>query len=164
MIHQIKTIRENTGLTQEAVSLMTGIPVKTIRNWEQDIRRPSDWTIDLIIDRILREKNEECMHVSETTGILSFLTIKKVIHQIANHYDIDRIYLFGSYAKGQAKEESDVDLYMESSLFGLDFFEFVEILREHLNKKVGLLSDKTVIAKSKIEYEIKKTGVLIYER
>ena len=40
-------------------------------------------------------------------------TIKKVIIPIAKDYGIKRIYLFGSYAKGNANEKSDVDLLVE---------------------------------------------------
>jgi len=164
MSQQIKTVRENLGFTQEMVSTLTGIPVKTIRNWEQEIRKPSDWAVDLLIDRMLREKNEQTQTIDETTGVLSFLTVKKIVQQVAKDYDVDHIYLFGSYAKGEATEYSDVDLYMESSLFGLKYFEFIENLREKLSKKVELLSNMTIKESSRIEEEIKKTGVLLYER
>jgi len=164
MNSQIKVIRENMGFTQEEVSAITGVPVKTIRNWEQEIRKPSEWTIDLLIDRLLREKNEKTQTIDESTGVLSFLSIKKAVHLIAKEYDVDQIYLFGSYAKGEATELSDIDLYMESNLYGLNYFEFIEALRRKVNKKIGLLSDKTIEQSSKIQDEIKKTGVLIYKR
>jgi len=164
MNQSLKTVRENLGLTQLEISSLIGIPVNTIRNWEQETRTPSEWALNLLIDRILRESNEQHNVVDEATGILSFLTIKKNIGEIAKKYDIERIYLFGSYVKGQATENSDVDLYMESDLYGLEYFEFVEQLRENLKKKVEVLSNKTVQEQSKIDEEIKKTGVLIYER
>ena len=164
MNQSLKTVRENLGLTQLEISSLIGIPVNTIRNWEQEARTPSEWALNLLIDRILRESNEQHNVVDEATGILSFLTIKKNISEIAKKYDIERVYLFGSYVKGQATENSDVDLYMESDLYGLEYFEFVEQLRENLKKKVEVLSNKTVQKQSKIDEEIKKTGVLIYER
>ncbi len=164
MNQQLKTVRENLGFTQEMVSTLTGVPVKTIRNWEQEIRKPSDWAVDLLIDRMLREKNEQTQTIDETTGVLSFLTMKKIVQQVAKKYDVDHIYLFGSYAKGEATEYSDVDLYMESSLFGLKYFEFIEDLREKLSKKVELLSNMTIKESSRIEEEIKKTGILIYKK
>jgi len=164
MNQSLKTIRENVGLTQEEVSKLIGIPVNTIRNWEQATRKPSEWTLNLLIDRILRETNEKKIRMDETNGVLSFLTIKKIIQKIAEKYDINRIFLFGSYAKGVATEQSDIDLYMESDLYGLEYFELIELLRMSLNKKVEVLSDKTIITSSKIDEEIKKTGVLIYER
>jgi len=164
MANNIKIIRDNLELTQEQVSLLTGVPVKTLRNWEQEVRKPSDWTLDLVMDRILRVKMEEYSKADESNGILSFITIKENVREVAKNYDIKRIYLFGSYIKGNAQEDSDIDLYMESSLFGLDYFGFAESLRSKLNKKIGLLSNKTVKQNSTIENEIFKTGVLIYER
>jgi len=164
MSNKIKVLRDNLELTQKQVSLLTGVPVKTLRNWEQEIRKPSEWTLDLIMDKLLRVKMEEYTNENEPTGILSFITIKNNVSIVAKNFDVERIYLFGSYIKGTAKEDSDIDLYMESPLFGLNFFGFAEALRIKLNKKIGLLSNKTIEKNSAIENEIYKTGVLIYER
>ena len=164
MKYSIKTVRENIGLTQEQVSMLTGVPVKTLRNWEQEIRTPSEWTLDLIIDRLLRIKIEEQLKIDDESGILSYLTIKEKVSEVAKNYDIDKIYLFGSYVKGQATEQSDIDIYMESNLFGLEYFGFAEELREKLHKRIGLLSNKTVKQMSMISQEIESTGMLIYER
>ncbi len=164
MQQPIRVVRENVGLTQEQVANLVGIPVKTIRNWEQNIRKPREWVMNLIIDRILREKSEQTTTMDENQGILSFLTIKKIVSQFAEQFNIKSVYLFGSYAKGEANDYSDIDLYIESDLYGLDYFEFIEILRENLGKKIEVLSNKTIEASSRIDQEIKKTGVLIYER
>ncbi len=160
----MKLLRDNLELTQEQVSLLTGVPIKTLRNWEQEVRKPSDWNLDLVMDRLLRVKMEEHSHEMDSPSILSYLTIKENVSIAAKGYDIEKIYLFGSYVKGNATEDSDIDLYMESNLFGLDYFGFAETLREKLHKKIGLLSNKTIIQNSSIEQEIKKTGILIYER
>ena len=164
MSNKIKILRDNLELTQEQASILTGVPVKTLRNWEQEIRKPSEWTLDLVMDRLLRVKMEEYSETSDTKGILSFLTIKENVADVAKNYDVERIYLFGSYVKGNANEDSDIDLYMESDLFSLDYFGFAEALHQRLQKKIGLLSNKTVEANSVIEFEINSTGVLIYER
>ena len=95
---------------------------------------------------------------------MSFLTIKENISKIAKNYDIEKVYLFGSYMKGTATEDSDIDIFIESTLYGLDYFEFAEALRERLGKKIGLLSNKTVEPNSVIKNEIKETGLIIYER
>ena len=164
MSFSIKTIRRNIGLTQEQVAELTGVPVKTLRNWEQEIRKPSEWTLNLVVDRLLRIKLEEQLQIDDDTGVLSFLTIKEDVSAVAKKYDVNKIYLFGSYVKGEATENSDIDLYMESDLFGLSYFEFAEELREQTHKKIGLLSNKTIQKMSTIDKEIKTTGVLIYER
>jgi len=164
MSTNIKIVRDNLDLTQEQVSSLTGVPVKTLRNWEQEVRKPSEWTIDLVMDRLLRVKMEEYSLITESKGILSFLTIKENVSEVAINFDVKKIFLFGSYVKGIANEDSDIDLYMESDLFGLDYFGFAEVLRQKLNKKIGLLSNKTIQVNSVIEHEVNSTGVLIYER
>lgn len=160
----IRVIRKNLGLTQTELSFKLGIPINTIRNWEQEIRKTSDWIIDLCIDRLLREKAEQESLLETSKDVLSFLTLKNKIINLAKKYDVDRIYLFGSYAKGQAGANSDIDLYMESNLYGLEYFEFAEALRNALNKSIELLSDKTIQRDSLIHREIKQTGVIIFER
>ncbi len=40
-------------------------------------------------------------------------SIKNMISPIAKAYGIKKVYLFGSYAKGTANEESDVDLLID---------------------------------------------------
>ncbi len=164
MVSNIKLLRDNLELTQEQVSLLTGVPVKTLRNWEQEVRKPSEWTLDLVMDRLLRVKMEEYSAGNYSPGVLSYLTIKEDVSDIAKDYDIEKIYLFGSYVKGQANEESDIDLYMISNLFDLEYFGFAENLRMKLQKKIGLLSNRTVKPMSTIEEEIMRTGILIYER
>jgi DNA-binding XRE family transcriptional regulator len=83
MNQSLKAVRENLGLTQLEISKLIGIPINTIRNWEQETRTPSEWALNLLIDRILRESNEQQTVVDEATGILSFLTIKKNVAIIA---------------------------------------------------------------------------------
>ncbi len=39
--------------------------------------------------------------------------IKEKIVPIAKQYDLSKIYLFGSYARGEADEKSDVDISLE---------------------------------------------------
>ncbi len=42
--------------------------------------------------------------------------IKKNIVPVAQKYDLKKLYLFGSYAKGTANDRSDVDLLIEKGL------------------------------------------------
>ena len=41
-------------------------------------------------------------------------SIKKYLEKISQHYKIDAVYLFGSYAKGTQTENSDIDLAIVS--------------------------------------------------
>ncbi len=46
-------------------------------------------------------------------AILKLKDIKKILKVCLAKYDIHEIYLFGSYARGEAKERSDVDILCE---------------------------------------------------
>ena len=72
--------------------------------------------------------------------------------------------LFGSYARGEATENSDVDFYIDKGdIKGLlDYIGFVQDLEDIFNCHVDVVStgiqDKTFLAL------IKKDGVFIYEK
>ena len=154
-LNDIKKLRELFGLTQQQLAELLGIPVKNIRNWEQGQRSPSTWVIDLIYDKTIANNQHK--------KVLSFLEIKQAVKEVAKKHDIKKVYLFGSYAKGEATPNSDVDLYIDSKIYGLDYFELTEEFRKALgDKKIDMLSQKTVIKNSKIDLEIKKTGIQIY--
>lgn len=48
LVKTIKEIRKNAGLTQKELSELTKIPKRTIENWENGSRTPSDWVLVLI--------------------------------------------------------------------------------------------------------------------
>jgi predicted nucleotidyltransferase len=164
MHHSLKNLRKNLKYSQQDISNLIGIPLNTLQNWEQNVRTPSEWVLNLIIDRILRNAIEDQDKFSETKGILSFLTIKRIVTAIASQYAIKKVILFGSYAKGQANPKSDLDLYMFSNLSGLAYFEFAEKLRQALKKKVDLFSSLTLETTSPTYLQIEDTGIIIYER
>lgn len=71
--------------------------------------------------------------------------IAEKIRPIAENYKIDRVYLFGSYARGEAVEESDIDLIISSDkLRGLKFFGLYEDLKEAFQKNVDLLTEEQI--------------------
>ena len=49
--------------------------------------------------------------------MLTIEEIKERVRPICEHYKIDRMWLFGSYARGDADEQSDVDLCIEGGEF-----------------------------------------------
>lgn len=90
-------------------------------------------------------------------------TIKKVITPIARSYGVKRLYLFGSYAKGNATENSDVDLLVEKgmpmSLLKLSGMR--QSVQEALNLSVDLIT--TTGIEEEFQKEIAGTEILLYE-
>ena len=71
--------------------------------------------------------------------------ITDIIRPIAEEYKIDRVCLFGSYARGEATENSDIDLIVgEGDLEGIKFFGLYEDLIEAFQKKVDLLTEAQI--------------------
>lgn len=90
--------------------------------------------------------------------------IHKRISPVMERNHIKRAVLFGSYGKGEATEDSDIDLLVEGSLRGLDFVGFMEDVRQSLDdKEVDILDASHVLPNSRIADEITRTGVIIYD-
>ncbi len=77
---------------------------------------------------------------------------------------IKKAVLFGSYGKGNASKESDIDLLVDSGLKGLRFVGLIEDIRRAVDKDVDVFDITHVEKDSKIDLEIKETGVLMYEK
>jgi predicted nucleotidyltransferase len=76
-----------------------------------------------------------------------------------------RAYLFGSYARGEADENSDVDLLVEldySQPIGLGFIGMKLDLEERLGRRVDLVSSQGFSPRLLPYIEPQKT--LVYER
>ena len=95
--------------------------------------------------------------------MIDIATIKKNVIPIANLYGVKRLYLFGSYAKGTANEESDIDLLVEKgkpmSLLKLSGMR--QSIQDALNLSVDLVT--TVGIEESFRNEIAGTEILLYE-
>lgn len=99
--------------------------------------------------------------------------IKKIIRQyvkeVAKHYRVTKVILFGSYARGHAKAHSDIDLVIVSP----DFRKKPEMkILENLSRiavKVSSLLEVLAMTPEDLKspdprsfsYEVKKTGIAI---
>lgn len=89
--------------------------------------------------------------------------IKDITTPVAKAYGIERMSLFGSYARGEAKDNSDVDLYIERGRLKslLQYFAFVDELESVLNCHVDVVT--TGIEDKQFLAAIMKEGILLYE-
>ena len=94
--------------------------------------------------------------------MLTIETIREVVTRIGKKYGIKSAYLFGSYAKGTASENSDVDIIVEKGDIHTfkDFFHFHEDLKKELGADVDLLTDKGI--SPRFFNRIKNDRILIY--
>lgn len=94
--------------------------------------------------------------------IYSISTIQSLLQPVFRAHHIKKAVLFGSYAKGNAKKNSDVDILVDSGLKGLAFFGLLEDVVTVLEKNVDLLDTSQIIQDSLVDKEIKQSGVIIY--
>lgn len=89
--------------------------------------------------------------------------ISDLVAPVAAKYGVNKVYLFGSRARGTSNENSDYDFMIsKGALRGLQFMDFIfdleDIFKTHID--VILDTDKTCYA---LDSAI-KDGILIYER
>ena len=156
----LKEIRESYGLSQVEAASIVGVPVRTFRRYELNEQYGSSFKRTMFIN-LLKDKFE----ITEEKGLLNIEKIKQIVSELFDsQYPglIDFCYLFGSYAKGLAKDNSDVDLYVSTSLMGLRFVGLIERLRQALHKKVDLVRNSELESNIELVNEILKDGVKIY--
>ncbi len=93
----------------------------------------------------------------------SLADVRTTLFPVFDAYGISRAILFGSLAKGTSGENSDLDLLVDSSLRGLQFVGFMEAVRQAAGMPVDVFDIKHIEAGSRIDQEIRSTGVTIYK-
>ena len=159
LIHMtLKELRIFFGLTQQEASEATGVPLRTYKRYESNPDE-SNLKYQKIVE-LLSDKYE----ITATKGIYTFDKLKSIILDTIDPYknDISFCYLFGSYAKGYAKEESDVDICINTTLSGLKFVGLVEKLHQALKKEVDVIRFSDLKDNLELINEIMKDGIKIY--
>ena len=98
-----------------------------------------------------------------STDIYSISDIKQLLSEVLDNTEVEKAILFGSYAKNTPTKVSDIDILIDSNgkIKGLKFFAIIE---EKFNKDVDVIEKSEINKGSRIEKEIEKTGVVVYEK
>ena len=97
--------------------------------------------------------------------ILTNEQIQSVVSKYFAGKPVMKAWIFGSYARGEADANSDVDVLVEVDYNknpGIDFFEWHQDLAEAIHKKVDVVSLRSV--NKRVWPYIEKDMKLIYER
>jgi predicted nucleotidyltransferase len=97
-----------------------------------------------------------------TEDVYDIEEIKRRLAPVFQRYGVRKAVLFGSYARGEARPVSDVDILVDSGLIGLDFVGFSGRVMDALEKEADVFDVSHVVAHSRIEREINNSGVMIY--
>ncbi len=153
----LRELRKNKGITQQQAADFVGVPLRTYSNYENDIKKQSSIKYKYIVEKLYSYG-----YIDEENGVLSIQEIEETCRKILSKYPVEYCYLFGSYAKGNATQTSDVDLLIHTTITGLNFYGMVEELRENLKKKVDVLEQKQLVDNFELTTEILKDGIKIY--
>ena len=158
-------IRINEDLKKQIQNIAdkNGVSVSEIINvYLTDIARKGD--INLItkgkLGIIAREMNK---------GKLDFFAIKRAIEEAIAKCElqekIDKVYLYGSYARGEATDKSDIDLRLvthDISLFEIGYFGYE--IKEKTGKEVDVSNEKPEKLDPDFYANVKKDEICIYEK
>jgi len=97
-----------------------------------------------------------------TQDVYDIEEIKRRLTPVFQRYGVRKAVLFGSYARGEARPVSDVDILVDSGLIGLDFVGFSGRVMDALEKEADVIDVHYMRKDSMVEREIHSTGVLIY--
>lgn len=100
-----------------------------------------------------------------TTKIYTLEDIKKMLKEVLMHTEVEKAILFGSYAKNQPTEQSDIDILIDSNgkIRGLRYFAIIDMIKQKFDKEVDVIEKTEIDRNSKIEKEIERTGVVVHE-
>ena len=98
-----------------------------------------------------------------TDKVYTINEIRQIARPIASRYGIAALYLFGSYARGEADENSDLDflVYGGEGFKLTQIFAFGEELREILQKYVDVFEINEINQDSEFYKTIMKEKVLV---
>ena len=97
--------------------------------------------------------------------MLTIEEIKERVRPICEHYKIEKMWLFGSYARGEADEQSDVDLCIEGGDFTIEPWAFGGLcvkLEDSLGLPFDIVTRRSL--RKRFLQNIERDEVLIYER
>jgi len=153
----LKSIRLDKELTQQQAAGIVGISLRSYKSYENDLDKRGNLKYNYIY-----EKLSQINPIDEEHGIVDLEYISRKCSEIFDKYKINFCYLFGSYAKGKAKDDSDVDLLISTEIKGLKFFGLVEEIRNSLHKKVDVIEVVGLMDNVELLEEILKDGIKIY--
>jgi predicted nucleotidyltransferase len=83
---------------------------------------------------------------------------------VSKYFDVDQVVLYGSYAKGNQREDSDIDVAIIVNSINQDFFTYAPLLWK-LRREIDDRIEPVLIEKNKDESgflkEVMRTGLVI---
>lgn len=143
--NMLKELRRSRKMTQEQLGYLAGMSKSQICRMEKGTLG-SEETIGRVLEALgyateLRVIDKRSEVNNEREAVLDILRVFKKNN--AEKYGIESLALFGSMARNEQREDSDVDILIELKEPSLYLYaEIADILKSVLSRKVDLVSAK----------------------
>ena len=85
------------------------------------------------------------MQNTKINKIYTLQDIKELVEPVAQRYGVEAIYLFGSYAKGTASAQSDIDFRIDKGdVRGIKYSTLLLDLEDVLGKSIDLVTSASL--------------------
>ena len=157
-MNKLKQKRKELGLTQMQAANACGVSRRTYQTYEETDNYNS--TCEYIL-----KKFEEMGIMDGSNVVYSIRQIKNICKEVLSNYpEVECAFLFGSYARGEATQKSDIDLIVVCPPSGFHFFGIAVALEERFHKEVDLHTHRQLTGNDVFASEILKEGIRIYKK
>ena len=176
MVHMVQK-RNNleldiVGLLLRSDSHVRGIAQKLNQSHSTVLRKLNTLTTENVVDARREGKNKifflkkniisrnyiiQAEAHKLTTLVLHYPELSVILEEIAQRTDEKLIVLFGSYAKGLAKKESDIDIYIETKNRAVK--NSIEDIYSKISIKIGTFDHNSPLIKEIIKDHVIIKGI-----
>jgi len=139
-----KDALSDSGMSMYSLSKQTGLPYTTINRLVNEKLSINNCNAGAVF-KIASALGVQMEVLMKGECVYTLDEIAERIAPVAKKYNIPKVYIFGSYARGEANPDSDVDLMIEvGNLRGLEVISALEEFKNALNKPVDLITTRSL--------------------
>ena len=139
-----KKALNDSGMSMYSLAKQTDVPYTTINRLVNERLSINNCNAGAVfkIAAALGVRMEDLMNNEQ---VYTLEEIARLIAPVAKKYNIPKVYIFGSYARGEATADSDVDLMIEvGDLHGLEVIGALEDFKNVLKKPVDMITTRSL--------------------
>ena len=156
-MNQLRQKRKELGITQIQAANACGVSRRTYQTYEEAN------IINATYHELIKKLDE--MGILDGSNYISNVKyIKHVCRELfkEKYPEIECAYLFGSYARGEATGQSDIDILVVCPPIGMRFYAIAAELEEQLHKRIDLHTHRQLAKKEEFLKRVLKDGIKIY--